>query len=211
LLTCGCGNHEKSDDPWDGRAQQLPCGFDPEQCLDVPGDHPGADELIPPQIGFRKYVETADYVDPARAACPNGYVYDLPRDKLLGYGLAIDSLWSQSTAPPNGLESCADYAATLHVYAVDPDASSGYRFVDHRIFKGQADSAQGWCGALIDSAGPGEAGQPHNETIWLTPRSYPFGLRIVSSVSEACEPLRISFQLAEGYPSQPQPPEQGTQ
>ncbi|HYP90540.1 MAG TPA: hypothetical protein VEQ59_20360, partial [Polyangiaceae bacterium] len=110
-----CSSSAPSDDPWDGRAPVRQCDFDPGPCLDAPGSQPGATELVPPTTGFRKFIETDDYVAQAGPACAHGFVYDLPRDKLLGVQLLIESLWPPDAPREKGLESCADYSATLHV------------------------------------------------------------------------------------------------
>jgi hypothetical protein len=95
----------------------------------------------------------------------------------------------------------------LHVYRPDSEAAEGFRLVDPRVFKVEANERTGSCELRIQSAGPGEPGMPRNDAIWLTAALYPAGLRIVVSALDACEPLPLRFFVVEEFKSagEPQP------
>jgi hypothetical protein len=196
----GCGSTPEAS-PWDGRAQVLPCGLEPVQCLTGPANAPLADELTSDSPAVGHYLAANEYAGASAAGCDLAYVYELPPDKLSGRYLQIVGGWNEAELAPRGLERCADYDATLHVYTPDADDAEGFRLVDHRIFEGEANESSGLCDARIRSAGPGEPAMPRNEPIWLTADSYSAGLRIVVSALDACEPLPLSFRVAEEFPS----------
>jgi hypothetical protein len=198
-----CGSTPDAS-PWDGRAQELPCGVQPAQCVTGLAQAPLAEELTPSSPRLNLNLTPDEYLGASAAGCDLAYVYDLPPEKLSGLHLEINGSGSQSAL---GLEHCADYDATLHAYTRDFATADGFRLVDHRVFKAEASVRTGLCELSIQSAGPGEPDTPRNDSIWLTPTSYPAGLRLVVSALDACRPLPLRLSVAEDFASagEPQP------
>lgn len=209
VAACGSGPEPS---PWDARAQVLPCGVQPTQCLTGAADAPRAGEVTRDSPSVTHYLAPDEYVG-AASGCELAYVYDVPPENLGGLHLQIIGSWNESgLAPLRALERCADYDGTLHVYTPDAEGAQGFRLLDHRIYKAEANERSGLCERRIQSAGPGEPTLPRNEPILLTAPLYPEGLRIVVSALDTCEPLPLRFSVSEEFPSAGEPqPELGPQ
>jgi hypothetical protein len=83
-----CGSTPEAS-PWDGRAQVLPCGIEPAQCVAGLPQAPLADELTPSSPRVNHNLAPAEYVGASAAGCDLAYVYELPPEKLTGLHLQI--------------------------------------------------------------------------------------------------------------------------
>jgi hypothetical protein len=200
LVTLGCGS-EPEVTPWSVPMRSLPCGLEPLRCSSGVAVTPEPTDLVPPTAGFQRNVSADEYAGSVGPDCELGFVFEVPPEKLTGTALMIQSTWSDADVHARGLARCADYAASMHAYTPDASGADGYRLVDHRTFSADASEQSMRCEQHIDSAGPGEEQLPRNHHIWLTPKLYPDGLRIVFAAVEACAPLDLRFGVSQSYSS----------